>query len=64
MNPSLSFFYLCLSITLSLSLSLSFSAMIRLQDRIGELHVETDEERIYLREMHKERIRLNKDKQS
>ena len=37
--------------------------MIRLQDRIGELHVETDEERMYLREMHKERIRLNKDKE-
>ena len=33
--------------------------MIRIQDRIGELDVETDEERIYLREMHKERIRLN-----
>ena len=36
--------------------------MIRLQNRIGELHLETDEERINLKEMHKERIRLNKDK--
>ena len=37
--------------------------MIRLQNRIGELHVETDEERINLKEMHKERVRLNKDKE-
>lgn len=37
--------------------------MIRLQNRIGELHLETDEERMYLKEMHKERIRLNKDKE-
>lgn len=36
---------------------------MRLQSRIGELHLETDEERLNLKEMYKERVRLNKDKE-
>jgi hypothetical protein len=38
-------------------------SMMRLQSRIGELHLETDEERLNLKEMYKERVRLNKDKE-
>ena len=37
--------------------------MIRLQNRIAELSLETEEERVNLKEMHKERVRLNKDRE-
>lgn len=37
--------------------------MIRLQNRIAELSQETEEERLNLKEMHKERVRLNKDRE-
>jgi hypothetical protein len=43
--------------------SLPHSAMIRLQNRIAELSLETEEERLNLKEMHKERVRLNKDRE-
>ena len=38
--------------------------MKRLQDRIGELYLETEIERSNLRELHKDRIRIKKDKQA
>ena len=37
--------------------------MIRLQNRIGELYLETEEERVNLKEMHRERVRLSKDRE-
>ena len=36
--------------------------MIRLKDRIGELHTEIDQEKLNLKEMYKDRVRLNKDR--
>ena len=38
--------------------------MKRLQDRIGELYLETEIERSNLRGLHKDRIRIKKDKQA
>jgi hypothetical protein len=53
----------CYSHLIHLSSSLPHSAMIRLQNRIAELSLETEEERLNLKEMHKERVRLNKDRE-
>ena len=36
--------------------------LLRLQDRIGELHVEIQQERENLRDLYKERVRLNKER--
>jgi cell division protein FtsL len=50
-------------VTMETHVLFSKSAMLQLQSRIGELHEEIEDSRLNFKELHKERVRLNKERE-